>query len=201
MTTLLQKPELSSPRSPRAILWTREDCARLEQANLLHNPYELVEGILNFTGENIRHAGIVRRLLVWLFEVFDKAVVLTQTSIDVHPEDNPTSEPEPDAIVLIRSADEFTQNPTPAEIRLCIEASDSTLTYDLTTKANLYARAGIIEYWVVNATERKLHVHRQPLNGTYQDVVVYSEAEEAAPLAAPQALVRVSELLPRTAVK
>src|SRR5260221_6200696 len=199
MTRLLQQPHLSPIRSPRALLWTRTDCARLEQAGILHNPYELVEGAINLMGQNIRHASGVRLLLYWLFSVFGKESVLTQTSIDVAPEDNPTSEPMPDAIILARPVDTFTQNPRPDEIQLLVEASDSTLAYDLTTKANLYARAGIGEYWVVNLPERTLHIHRQPTKQGYAEVRLYQETDEVAASFAPDIRLTVSELLPPAA--
>ncbi|HLK59189.1 MAG TPA: Uma2 family endonuclease [Chthonomonadaceae bacterium] len=190
---------LTEEHSPLAIRWTREDCENLERTGILTERYELVEGVINKMGQNIDHANIVRLLLSWLFRLFGDAFVLTQTSIDVRPEDNPTSEPQPNVIVVVRPAIEFKHNPTPADLRLVIEASDSTLMYDLTTKARLYARAEIVEYWVVNLPERKLHVHRNPMNGTYQEITVYSEAESAAPLAVPDSPVPVTQLLPPAA--
>jgi hypothetical protein len=42
------------------------------------------------------------------------------------------------------------QAPRPGDLRLAVEISDTTLGFDLTTKAELYARAGIVEYWVVD---------------------------------------------------
>lgn len=55
----------------------------------------------------------------------------------------------------------------PARIRLVIEVSDSSLGRDLETKAPLYARFGIAEYWVVDIGARVTHVHRAPWNGGY----------------------------------
>ncbi|HLV80009.1 MAG TPA: Uma2 family endonuclease [Chthonomonadaceae bacterium] len=76
------------------------------------------------------------------------------------------------------------------------EVSDSTLAYDLSGKALLYARAGIPEYWVVDITGRRLLVHRQPARDGYADIQVYAEGEEAAVISHPEAKVRVSDLLP-----
>jgi Uma2 family endonuclease len=52
------------------------------------------------------------------------------------------------------------QHPTTAV--LVVEVADTTLQFDRTTKAALYARAGIPEYWIVNLADRVLEVHRQP---------------------------------------
>ncbi|HLK61372.1 MAG TPA: Uma2 family endonuclease [Chthonomonadaceae bacterium] len=190
-------PQILQGYSPLAVHWTREECAGLEKAGFLNYPYELVEGVINKMGQNIRHAGVIRRILTWLFRIFGEAYVLTQTTIDVRPEDNPTSEPQPDAIVLTRADEDFEANPKPDELRLCIEVADTTLAYDLSVKAGLYARAGLIEYWVVNIPERKLHIHREPVNGTYENVTVHAETDTVATLAAPEAMLQVLKLFPR----
>jgi Uma2 family endonuclease len=201
LVALPTNPQPPQAHSPRAIRWTREDCAGLERAGFLHNPYELVEGVINKAGQNIYHAGVVQRLLTWLFHIFGDLYVLTQTTIDVSPEDNPTSEPQPDLIVLTRPDEEFDANPTPSDLRLCVEVADTTLAYDLSVKAGLYARAGILEYWVVNLPERKLHVHREPVNGTYQTIDVFAETDTVTPLASPDATIQVSKLLPKASTR
>jgi len=106
--------------------------------------------------------------------------------IDVAPEDNPTNEPEPDVIVLKRQLSHF----------LVVEIADTSLNFDLTTKAALYARAGIAEYWVLDVTGRRLLVHRDPKSSEYASIVAYGERESVAPLAAPQAEFRVADAFP-----
>jgi Putative restriction endonuclease len=102
--------------------------------------------------------------------------------IDVAPEDNPTNEPEPDLVVLTKPSREFRDaNPTTADLRLVVEISDSTLGFDLTAKAELYARAAIIEYWVVDVAARRLIVHRDPREGLYRSVTLYAEQEILIP--------------------
>jgi Uma2 family endonuclease len=43
------------------------------------------------------------------------------------------------------------------------EVSDTTLRYDRTTKASLYALARVPEYWIVNLVDRRVEVHREPV--------------------------------------
>lgn len=105
--------------------------------------------------------------------------------IDVAPEDNPTNEPEPDLIVLSKPSREFKDNPQPSDLRLVVEISDSNLSFDLTTKAGLYARAKIVEYWVVDIPGRRIIVHRDPQEGQYRSVIAYAEQESVKPLASP----------------
>jgi len=105
---------------------------------------------------------------------FGEQFVIPEAPIDVAPEDNPTNEPEPDLVVLAKPSREFQDaNPRFGDLRLVVEISDSTLGFDLTTKAELYVRAGIVEYWVVDVAARRLVVHlerphRDPREGLYR---------------------------------
>jgi Uma2 family endonuclease len=196
MADLMTRPEQIEHISPTAVRWTRKDCDALERAGVLNYRYELVDGIINRMSQSLGHANLIRLLIGWLVGAFGIDFFFTQTTIDVRPEDNPTSAPEPDGIVLNRPAGNLSSVATPADIHLLIEASDTTLAYDLGTKARLYARAGIVEYWVISLAERKLYTHRQPADGLYTQVTAYAETEQAAPLAAPDKPVTISSLLP-----
>ena len=71
------------------------------------------------------------------------------------------SEPEPDiAVVAGEIQDYLAEHPSVAA--LLVEISDSTLTKDRSTKASLYARARVEDYWVLNLIDRVLEIHRQP---------------------------------------
>jgi Uma2 family endonuclease len=48
----------------------------------------------------------------------------------------------------------------PLAVLLAVEVAHTSLQYDLTTKAELYAAAGIPEYWVLDLEGRVLHVFR-----------------------------------------
>jgi Uma2 family endonuclease len=81
-------------------------------------------------------------------------------------------------------------------MRLAIEVADSTRNMDLGTKAALYARAGVPEYWVVSVEERIVYVHTAPQpDGSYARVEK-REPEILAPSFAPDATVSVAALLP-----
>ena len=109
-----------------------------------------------------------------------------------------TIDPEPD-VAVVRGAPALGPHPTTAE--LVVEVSDTSLTYDLTTKAELYATAGIADYWVLDVDGRRLHVFRDPQpipdgGAAYRNRTTHSPADAVAPLAAPAAAVRVADLLP-----
>ena len=74
------------------------------------------------------------------------------------------SEPEPDIAILKPRADFYTTgHPGPADVLLVIEVADSSLAYDLGVKVPLYARHGIPEVWVIDATTRQTRVFREPV--------------------------------------
>ncbi|GAB4468241.1 MAG: Uma2 family endonuclease [Armatimonadaceae bacterium] len=198
--TLAQPREKVSPEF--RIQWTREDCRRfVKQGNLQPGKYELIEGdIIHKMGQKLSHSMVVMRLILWCVRVYGEQFVLTQASINVAPEDNPTSEPEPDVFVLNRPASELLEElPNPADLSLVIEVSDTTLRFDLSNKAGLYARAGIGEYWVLDVVGRTLIVHREPQNGIYQNVLRYFPEETLSPLTRPDVQVTVETFLPTVA--
>ena len=59
----------------------------------------------------------------------------------------------------------------PEDVLLLIEVAQTSLRFDTTTKANVYASFGVREYWVINAETLETRVHRQPSSQGYQDVV------------------------------
>lgn len=199
-TALLDAPAPPLPLEPPRKRWNRSECAALEASGLLDQQHlELVEGeLISKMGKKRRHVNGLTFLQVWLQEVFGTAFVNPEAPIDVAPEDNPTNEPEPDLIVLNQDSSHFTSaNPRPEDLHLVVEIADTTLAFDLTTKAALYARAGIVEYWVLDLQNRRLIAHRNPAFGKYSTILVYSEYESVAPLAAPQSEFRVAQAFPR----
>lgn len=156
---------------------------------------ELIDGDLidKKMGKNAPHIIAVLLIHRWLVGVFGFLRVQKEEAIDVIPQENPRNEPEPDLAVLRESRTQLRRaNPNPSEIETIVEVSDSSLAFDLNKKAPLYARAGIPEYWVLDVNDRRLFVLREPLDGKYNSVKIYSEQESVAPLAAPVAEFRVS---------
>lgn len=51
----------------------------------------------------------------------------------------------------------------------------SSSRHDLTTKRDLYARAGAPVYWVLDIVGRRLIAHRLPVNGRYEEVQTVQE--------------------------
>jgi Uma2 family endonuclease len=111
------------------------------------------------------------------------------------------SDPIPDVRVVPGRLADYSDHPSAALV--VVEVADTTLQTDLTEKAELYATAGVTDYWVLDLNARQLHVLRDPqtlsaaLGATaYQTHAIHGPDDTVAPLAAPHASVRVADLLP-----
>jgi Uma2 family endonuclease len=182
--------------------WTREEYEALSAVTLGQERLELVQGeLISKMGKKRPHVIALNLVRGWLVSTFGLPFVNSEAPIDVSHEDNPTNEPEPDLIVLNRHESEFLRsNPRPSDLLLVIEIADTTLGFDLTTKARLYARAEIAEYWVLDLSGRRLIVHRDPLEGQYRTVSGYEENESVAPLAASSSELRIRDVIPGVAL-
>ncbi len=81
------------------------------------------------------------------------------------------SEPQPDFAVVRHPWSGYPDaHPRPPDILLLIEVADSSLEFDLGAKLELYARAGIREFWVVDLTRNRVLVHRRPHDGRYDPI-------------------------------
>jgi Uma2 family endonuclease len=111
---------------------------------------------------------------------------------------NANNSPEPDvAVTRLRRRDYLQRGtPTPADMRLIVEVSDSTLWRVKNTKAKMYAAAGVPDYWVIDLNNRKLWVYRSPSPNGYAAPLEFDENDSVAPLDAPQKPLRVGDLLP-----
>ena len=185
-------------------LWTREKYERATELGLLgpDDRVELIEGeIVQKMPQNSPHSTAIMACLEALRTAFPRGhMVRPQLPLSV----GDLSQPEPDLAVVVGVRSDYRDaQPAATDAVLVVEVSDSTLLPDQTTKAALYARAGVGDYWIVNVPERSLEVYRNPLpmedallGHGYQDITRLSETETITPLAAPGFVVAVANLLP-----
>jgi len=105
------------------------------------------------------------------------------------------SEPEPD-VMFFSNPDALAYGTLRTKPLLVIAVADRSLDYDLGEKSQLYADAGVPEYWVVNLVERVLVVFREPLEGTYQVRSSLDETTRVTPEAWPELAFEVSAFFP-----
>jgi Uma2 family endonuclease len=174
--------------------WTRSEVEQLISMGWSAKRYELIDGELidKHMGKNYPHLVAVLLMHEWLIGIFGFRRIQREGPVNVAAEDNERNEPEPDLAVLIKPLQELGRKPQRQDILLAIEVAASTLAMDLSTKADLYARADIPDYWVLDLNERRMIVHRAPRAGKYTSIVAYREDESVAPLASPESELKIA---------
>ena len=101
------------------------------------------------------------------------------------------------AILRPRHDDYFESNPTPEDVLLIIEVSDSTTAYDRNVKIPKYAQAGVPEVWQVNLPHGfiDIFVDPDPETGTYRSVMRHSRGQRIVPAQLRDVAVEVSDVL------
>jgi Uma2 family endonuclease len=100
--------------------------------------------------------------------------------------------PEPNLLICPRSLTGVSV--PPAEVLLAIEVAHSSLKFDVTTKATLYATLGVREYWVVDAQTLITLVHREPSADGYATATNVPPSEMLIPLLAAPLAIRLADL-------
>ncbi|MDA1049408.1 MAG: Uma2 family endonuclease [Planctomycetota bacterium] len=103
------------------------------------------------------------------------------------------SRPEPD-VLWVKGRRYRDRHPVGGDVLLLIEVADSSLKSDRDTKAALYAKAGIIEYWIANVADEVIHVYREPAEYGYKMQFTVGSDNDLTPLAQPAAVLRPAEL-------
>ncbi|CAI8049746.1 hypothetical protein GBAR_LOCUS27390, partial [Geodia barretti] len=116
-----------------------------------------------------------------------RAWVRVQNSVRI----NDYGLPEPD-IAIVRLRDDYhRQRPTPADVLLVTEVSDSSLEYDRDVKLPRYAAAGIPEVWIANVPARQVEAFHDPVDGIYQSSRVVPAEGKLSPRAFPDVVLTV----------
>jgi len=161
-------------------------------ADILGERTELIDGeIIKMSPIGRLHAGCINRLNNLLVSrLLGKAIVTVQNPVRLYN----NSEPQPDLAILRERADFYSlAQPTPADVLLLIEVSDSTLKFDREVKVPLYARAGIMEVWIVNLSDQVVERYWQPDAENYENIKSYAKGESLVVLA--DVAIAVAEIL------
>src|SRR5262249_9434450 len=123
--------------------------------------------------------------------------MMVQMPIGAGSMDRERSVPEPDIAVVTEVKESHkTRLVRGDELSLVIEVGDTSVRFDATVKRDLYARAGVPEYWVLDVPGGSLVVHRQLFDDRYSDVTILSGHAGIAPPSMPEQLFQVSAILP-----
>ena len=159
---------------------------RLGDAGILgaDDRVELLEGqLVSMSPIGPRHALVVDALAETLvIALRGRAAVRIQNPVSLGRH----TEPQPDVAIIRRPWHGYpAAHPGPADIHLIVEVADATLTTDLGAKRDLYAAAGIAEYWVVDLERDRIHVFRRPrrleATAAYEELLQVEGTQTLAP--------------------
>jgi Uma2 family endonuclease len=187
-----------APGLPPRRAFSVEDIRRMIEAGVLHESerIELVEGeIVVMAAKSVVHDLIQNALNLALSKVVSENLYVGNGSTLQLTEDVLV---EPDLALISRDVYKADPTsfacPTADDVLLIIEISVSSLTYDRKTKARLYARHGIREYWVIDANERRTWVHTGPTDDGRSSVVERSPDDVLTTPAVPGFALKLSDI-------
>jgi len=161
----------------KTVKWNLDDYHRMIDGGILTNrQVELLWGeIVEMAPEGTPHAHLSSRAGDYIrSKLAGRAKVREEKPITLPN----ASEPEPDiAIVQDLGEEYFEHHPYPENIFWLIEYADASLKKDLEIKTQLYAEAGIVEYWVVNLKTMELMVFKEPTENGYQRREILTEGQ------------------------
>lgn len=189
------KPRPPPDWVPRRLI-SVDDYHRMGEAGILRaeDRVELIEGeLIAMPALGRPHIMRVVKLTHLLVPAAgDRALVSIQNSVRL----SRISEPEPDiALLHPRFESEGDSPPLPEDVLLLIEVADSSARYDHTVKADLYARHGIAEHWIVDLDAHLIRLHRDPVEAGYGTVRDAGPGDTLEPLLLPGLRLSVADLL------
>jgi len=167
---------------PHPARFTVDEFIRLEETGVFekYSKTELIEGeIVCLNSQWSPHARAKTNLCVELALALRAIASPLKPQVEVSVRLDDRSLPEPDIVLT----DYRGQGAVPVEnVALIVEVSDTTLDNDLGRKSNMYARAGIPEYWVIDLNENRALLHEHPDADGYhgQLDVVFGETLRSA---------------------
>jgi Uma2 family endonuclease len=142
--------------------WTPKEYDHLTEIGVLttEDQIELIDGyMVTKMPQNPPHSATIQCLTQDLVRLLP---VGWQVRIQL-PIELPNGRPEPDAAIVRGDRRTYAnRRPTPADIAVVIEVSDTTLAVDQQIKQLEYAAAGIPVYWIVNLMDRRIEVYTDP---------------------------------------
>lgn len=186
---------------PQLHVWTTAEYRAVIDAGVFDGRrVELLEGgVVEMSPVSSAHEVAVMLTTRVLERAFGAEVVVRpQMTLDLSPH----SMPLPDIVVARGSIRDYVDAP-PATCLLLVEIAESSIGYDRTTKASLYAMMGVADYWIVNLKQKRLEIYRDPVSDQrarygyhYGSVITLGIDDVAAPLELPNANLAVRDMLP-----
>lgn len=124
--------------------------------------FELLEGyLITMSPHDPRHSNMIRVLTKLIVPLLPPGLEL-QVQLPIAATEN--SQPEPD-LAVTAVGDYRDEHPRTA--LLVIEVANTSRPIDLGPKAQIYAAAGVVEYWVIDVVAHVVHRHLDPATPGY----------------------------------
>ncbi len=161
--------------------------------------FELLEGVVvEKSRQSLRHESALEKLQDVLRVVPEDWQVRVQQPLALGD-----SQPQPDIAVVRKVLDDYADGPPQAtDVVMVVEAADASLLLDRRLKARIYARAGILNYWVLNLLDSQLEVFTNPSGLVpmpgYQEQRIYRIEDRISLVIGLDDLgtIRIGELIP-----
>jgi Uma2 family endonuclease len=180
-----------APAAPARHRFTLDAALALVEHGLIDRRSEIIDGeIIDMASEGELHRNVkvlLNRLLV--MSTPEPFLVVPDTTLALSAHDAPS----PDFYII--EAAGLQKLIDPKAVALVIEVADTSLIYDLSRKAALYASYGLAEYWVVDLGARAVHVLANPEGSAYRDIRTQPFEAALSPRALPSLSIRFADLL------
>ena len=200
--TAVAAPIDRTPVPPGPVRWTKAQYHQMREMGWFFEKHvEPIAGEIieerRMTPQHWVAVNLTGNLMPKLFH--DDHSVCVRGEIDMGDD----SEPRPDlAITFGRPFESLEAMPTTAV--LIIEVADFTITEDRYRKGSLYARAAVLDNWIVNLRKCCVAVYREPVPMShkpfgfgYEKMQAFFWDETVSPLVKPEVLISVADLLPK----
>jgi Uma2 family endonuclease len=188
MTSLLENPAVRQQVHRMSI----EEYHRAGEAGVISEKVELLRGIVvNKMAKSPLHEFVLQMLLKLLLRCVPSNFEVRLGS----PLTLRDSEPEPDISVVQGEASDWLKE-HPRTAHLVIEIAISSAAID-NQKAEIYAEAGIAEYWIVRPEQRAMDVYRQPTSDGYLSKTTVKDSDSVLSQSLPQIKFCLRDVLPK----
>jgi len=188
---------MNSNPEPTPRRFTADEYRRMVEVGVLQESerLELIDGeIVAASPQSDLHASLVAELwneLVVLFPASRYSV----RALSPFQADN-ASILEPDLVVLPGPCRDY-RDKTPTSALLIVEVSVSSRRLDRGRKSQLYARAGVPEYWIIDVGANTAEVRRDPASHGYRKIELLTGNDRLVPIGLESAGgLRVGDYLP-----
>jgi len=185
MAAILEIPEVRQ----RLSRLTVDEYHRLGEFNENGRRTELIRG---FVIEKMSKSPLHRTIASLLYDLLAAQAPQDCSVWKEEPLTLADSEPEPDISVIRGQRRDFTRS-HPSTAELVVEVAVSSPDLDL-ENASLYAEAGVKEYWIVLALERRIEVFRAPEGGRYLARQSFGINDSVIGSSLPSLRIKVSDL-------